>query len=94
MPEHELPKCDPINALVYEDESSDESTLRMNDPMVIDEAFPERLIGTSTSLGFSTFRHPEGPLWKYTPRKSIPPIATRRTRTPPPTATGETRRQR
>ncbi|KAL4569137.1 hypothetical protein LXL04_024768 [Taraxacum kok-saghyz] len=91
--EHELPEYDPSNALVYGDESSDESTFRSSVPKGVGKVYPEHVIGTSTPPGFATLRHSEGPLQKLTPRKSVPLIPARHVRTPPPTATGETRRQ-
>ena len=70
-------------------EESDEG----ESPMVIDGSQPERSMYEPTPPSFGSYRHPAGPLWRRTPRKSIPPILVTYFQRPPLTIAWEARRQ-
>ncbi|KAL4568512.1 hypothetical protein LXL04_024126 [Taraxacum kok-saghyz] len=76
-PEEDLEEndFDPPGYDIEEDSDEEESEMDdVDDAMVIDPVYPVRSMYEPTPASFDVFRHPGGPLWMHTPRKSVPPV--------------------
>ena len=58
-----------INSEEEESETDD-----VDDAMVIDPAFPVRSMYEPTPTSFAAHRHSDRPVWRHTPRQSVPPV--------------------